>query len=170
MNKQQTETMQNTLAQNKNLLQNEQTLVNKQVGLNINKNSENLDDLLEFVKKETQTFKDISARGSSYVSIVKSENGTRFVINKATNEKLGYPTEIYIGYKDEHLMIFNAEGMAVNKLTVRQTKNKITIYNTKLVDEIINHFGIDFSEITSKSFAEGYFENKGREILYVKLL
>lgn len=169
MNKQQNEKMQNTLVQNKNLLQDKQTSVTKQVGLDISNNRENLDDLLDFITKETQTFKDISSRGSSFVSIVKSDNGTRFVINKATNEKLGFPTEIYIGYKDEHLMIFNAEGLAINKLKVKQTKNKIIIYNTKLVDEIISHFGVDFSNITSKSFAEGYFENKGREILYVKI-
>ncbi|MEK5489052.1 hypothetical protein [Lysinibacillus sp. FSL M8-0355] len=170
MNKLKNEAMQDTLAQNNNPLQDEQISVTKQVVLDINKNSENLDDLLEFVAKETKTFKDISARGSSYVSIVKSENGTRFVINKATNEKLGYPTELYIGYKDKHLMIFNAKGLSINKLTVKQTKNKITIYNTKLVDEIIKHFGIDFSNITSKSFAEGYYENKGRDVLYVKMV
>lgn len=91
-------------------------------------------------------------------------------INKATNEKLDYPTEIYIGYTDNHLMLFNAKGLNINKLTVKQTKNKITIYNTKLVDEIINHFGIDFSNITSKSFAEGYYEDKGRDVLYVKMV
>jgi len=170
MNEQKNGTTQDTQVKNNNLLDNGQISVTKQAGLDINKNSENLDDLLDFVTKETQTFKDISARGSSYVSIVKSENGTRFVINKATNEKLGYPNEIYIGYKDEHLMIFNAEGLSINKLAVKQTKNKITIYNTKLVDEIINHFGVNFTDITSKSFAEGYFENKVREILYVKLV
>lgn len=170
MNKPKNETMQDTLAKSNNPLHKGQTSVTKQVGLDISKNSENLDDLLDFVTKETQTFKDISARGSSYVSIVKSENGTRFVINKATNEKLGYPNEIYIGYKDEHLMIFNAEGLSINKLVVKQTKNKITIYNTKLVDEIINHFGVNFSGITSKSFAEGYYENKGRDVLYVKMV
>jgi len=168
MTNQQKETVQDTLKQMGKPINSEDLVASEQSGLAIDSDT-NLDSFLEFISTETQKFKNVAARGSSYVSIVKSENGTRLTISKFVNEKLGYPTELYIGYKDKHLMIFNAKGLQVDKCEVKKSSSKITLYNTNLVDEIINHFSIDFTGITSKSYSDGYFENKGREVLYVKL-
>lgn len=167
MNKKQFEKSQETTGAN--LQEGKEKLVSNDSQLNTVENVAVEDELMDFISNEVGNFNNISSRGSAFISIVKSENGTRLVINKDTNQKLGYPNEIYIGYKDEYLMLFNAENLNVNKLSVKQNKSKVNIYNTKLVNEVIKHFNLDFSNITSKSFAEGYFENKSRTILYVKL-
>ncbi|GEM_PF-2645736 len=116
-------------------------------------------------------FKNVSSGRGGFISIVKSTNGTRLTISKKVNEQLGYPKELFVGFEDEYLLIFNAEGLDVSNIKIpKNDKQKLTIYNTGLVNLIIDEFGLDYTDKTSQSFAEGYFENKGREILYVKLV
>ena len=135
-----------------------------------NKNA-GIDILQELVNQSSvKTFKSTTGKGG-YLSIVKSNNGTRLVISKQVNEKLGYPSEIFIGCEEDYLIIFNSQDTPIEGKKLPENKrDKITIYDTKLVNEIVGNFQLDYSEITSKSFANGRFENKGRPVLYVKMV
>lgn len=83
---------------------------------------------------------------------------------------MGYPSEIYFGCEDEYLILFNSQDTGIEGKKLPENKRgKLTIYDTTLVNGIIEEFHLDYSEVTSKSFVEGHYENKGRPVLYVKM-
>lgn len=168
MKKQSNEAMQNTV-KNENseveVTETSTTKISKSVTTN-----KGLEELKALAQKESQAFTDVSGRGSGLISIVSSKDGTRFTISKFANQKLGYPSEIYIGLQDEHIMIFNAEDMDLPAIRIKQEQGKIVIYNKKLVTDIIYKYSLNFTGITSKSFADGYFEVNARPIMYVKMV
>lgn len=105
------------------------------------------------------------------ISVVYSPQSIRLAINKAANEKLGYPTEIYFGCEGEYLFMFNSQGTSFEgKKISSNNKGKLLIYDAALVKSIVETFDLDYSNVTSKSFAEGYFKDKGRPVLYVKMV
>jgi len=133
--------------------------------------TEGFEALQELVNQSSVRKFSSSAGKGGYLSIIKSTNGTRLVISKSVNEELNYPSEIFIGCEKDHLIIFNSQDTPIEgKKLPENKKGKITIYDTKLVNEIIETFQLDYSGITSKSFAEGRLENKVRSILYVKMV
>lgn len=123
------------------------------------------------VNNKIKSFQNVSSGRGGFISIVKSTNGTRLTISKKVNEQLSYPMELFIGIEGDFLLIFNSEGLDAGNIKLEKNdKERLNIYNTSLVDSIIATFNLDYTGRTSRSFAEGYFENKGREILYVKLV
>lgn len=118
-----------------------------------------------------KAFQNVSSGRGGYISMVKSTNGTRFTISKQANEQLGYPKELFIGFEDEYLILFNAEGLdASNVKLSKNNKQKLSIYNTNLVNLIIEEFDLDYTDKTSQSFADGHYKDQGRPVLYVKMV
>lgn len=118
-----------------------------------------------------KAFQNVSSGRGGYISIVKSSNGTRLTISKQVNEQLGFPKELFIGFEDEYLIIFNAEGLDASNVKLQSNnKQKLTIYNTGLVNLIIEEFNLDYTDKTSQSFADGYIKEHGRPVLYVKMV
>lgn len=107
-----------------------------------------------------------------YISLVKAKrNGTRLTINKKSNERLGYPKELFVGFDNEYLVIFNAEGLdGANVKLDKNDKEELNIYRTSLVNLIIDEFNLDYSDRTSRSFSDGHFKDQGRPVLYVKMV
>ena len=122
-------------------------------------------------KNNIKSLSNVSSRRGGFISIVKATNGTRISINKHVNKELGYPTELFVGIEDEYLLIFNATGLGIGNAKLKSnTKDKLNIYNTALVDTIIKEFNLDYSDKTSQSFADGHFKDQGRPVLYVKMV
>lgn len=116
-------------------------------------------------------FNSVSNKRGGYISIVKSTNGTRLTISKKVNEHLGFPEELFIGFENEYLIIFNAKGLDASNVKLQSNnKQKLTIYNTGLVNLIIEQFNLDYTEKTSQSFTDGHFKEQGRPVLYVKMV
>lgn len=116
-------------------------------------------------------FNSVSNKRGGYISIVKSTNGTRLTISKKVNEHLGFPEELFIGFENEYLIIFNAKGLDASNVKLQSNnKQKLTIYNTGLVNLIIEQFDLDYTDKTSQSFTDGHFKEQGRPVLYVKMV
>lgn len=130
-----------------------------------------LEPLKEFVNQSSVKHLNSSLGKGSLLSIVKSTNGTRLSISKSVNEKLGYPSEIYFGCENEYLILFNSQDTGIEGKKLPENKRgKLTIYDTTLVNGIIEEFHLDYSEVTSKSFVEEQYEDKGRTVLYVRMV
>lgn len=134
--------------------------------------SENLQVLQSIIaNNKIKSFQNVTSSRGGFISIVKSTNGTRLTISKQVNEKLGYPSELFVGFEDDYLLIFNAEGTDASNIKLRNNdKQKLTIYNTGLVNLIIDEFELDYTDKTSQSFADGHFKEQGRPVLYVKMV
>lgn len=129
--------------------------------------SENLQVLQSIIaNNKIKSFQNVTSGRGGFISIVKSTNGTRLTISKQVNEKLGYPSELFVGFEDDYLLIFNAEGTDASNIKLRNNdKQKLTIYNTGLVNLIIDEFELDYTDKTSQSFADGHFKEQGRPVL-----
>lgn len=118
-----------------------------------------------------KTFNNVSSGRGGYISVVKSTKGTRLTINKKVNERLGYPKELFIGFDNEYLVIFNADGLDGGNIKLdKNEEDKLNIYNTNLVNLIIDEFNLDYTDRTSRSFSDGHFKDQGRPVLYVKMV
>lgn len=118
-----------------------------------------------------KSFNNVSSGRGSYISIVKSTNGKRLTISKKVNERLGYPKELFIGFDNDCLVIFNADGLDGGNIKLdKNEEDKLNIYNTNLVNLIIDEFNIDYTDKTSRSFSDGHFKDQGRPVLYVKMV
>lgn len=133
---------------------------------------ENLQALQSIMaNNKIKSFNNVSSGRGSYISIVKATNGTNLTISKKVNKELGYPKELFIGFDNEYLVIFNADGLdGANVKLDKNNKDKLNIYNTSLVNLIINEFNLDYSDRTSRSFSDGHFKDQGRPVLYVKMV
>lgn len=118
-----------------------------------------------------QTFHSASSGRGGFISVVKSPNGTRLTISKKVNKELGYPKELFIGFDNEYLVIFNADGLDGGNIRLdKNEKDILKIYNTNLVNIIIDEFNLDYTDRTSRSFSDGHFKDQGRPVLYVKMV
>lgn len=133
-------------------------------------NAKSIEDLQAFAKTKAQAFTAVTGRGSGLISIVSSKNGTRFVISKSANERLGFPEKIYIGFLPKQLVIFDADGTDLPAIKIKQDNDRVNIYNSQLVNQVINQYSLNFTGITSKSFSDGYFEDAAKTVLYVNMI
>lgn len=118
-----------------------------------------------------KTFHNASSGRGGFISVVKSPNGTRLTISKKVNKELGYPKELFIGFDNEYLVIFNADGLDGGNIRLdKNEKDILKIYNTNLVNVIIDEFNLDYTDRTSRSFPDGHFKDQGRPVLYVKMV
>lgn len=142
-------------------------VTNKEV---ISNSPKSLEDLQTFAKTQAKAFTKTTGRGSGLISIVSSKNGTRFVISKTANERLGFPEKIYIGFLPQQLVIFDAEGTDLPAIKIKQEHDRVNIYNSSLVNQIISQYTLDYTGITSRSFSDGYFEDAAKPLLYVNMV
>lgn len=122
-------------------------------------------------KNKIKMYQKTSSGRGGFISMVKATNGTCLKISKQVNEQLGYPMELFIGIEGDYLLIFNSEGLDVGNIIFdKNDKERLNIYNKSLVDSIIATFNLDYTDRTSRSFADGHFKEQGRPVLYVKMV
>ena len=142
-------------------------VTNKEV---VSNSLKSLEDIETFAKTQAKAFTNTTGRGQGLISIVSSKNGTRFVISKSANERLGFPKKIYIGFLPQQLVIFDAEGTDLPAIKIKQEHDRVSIYNSSLVNQIISQYTLDYTGITSRSFSDGYFEDAAKPLLYVNMV
>ncbi|UBR29384.1 hypothetical protein LCG60_22610 [Bacillus sp. SD-4] len=143
----------------------------KNVGLTVSSTAQKeLDEQLEeFLSTKVKAFSSVGNRGASFLSIVKADTGTSIRLTKDATAKLNNPTRLSVGFTGAYLVLCNADELNVSSYKGSFKNDRTIIYNTGLVEAIIKHFNLDFSNKTSISFSEGRYEQQGRVILYVKL-
>lgn len=87
------------------------------------------------------------------LNIVSTEkNGKRLRISKGLLEELGTPSTVQISVSDTELKIGKSLKNCQNNFQLTGAGD--TLYRSGLVDELTEHFGLDFSERSSLTFDE----------------
>ena len=143
----------------------------KNVGLTVSSTAQKEleEQLEEFLSKKVTAFSSVGNRGASFLSIVKADTGTSIRLTKDATAKLNNPTRLSVGFTGAYLVLCNADELNVSSYKGSFKNERTIVYNTGLVEAIIKQFKLDFSNKTSISFSEGYYKQRGRVILYVKL-
>lgn len=105
-------------------------------------------DLFDAVEPQAEDSSSGNHEGG--ITFVFHKNGKRIVLSKRVLNLLGNPVKVSIMFKNEYLIILNDSH---GKYTLRDSKLN-TIYNTTLIKETLDHFGIDYSENVCQTFSE----------------
>lgn len=97
------------------------------------------------------------------LSVVNSKNGKRVSIAKEVMEQIGQPTSIQIGFVDTRMVIGEYLGEAYTSYEVKVQGTKRIIYNKDLVEQITNHYKLDFSSRTSVTFSTATYKRMAGE-------
>lgn len=107
------------------------------------------------------TFLEVKGKGSRRgrgntrlsLNIVSTEkNGKRMKISKGLLEELGNPSSVQISASNTALKI--GENLKNCEVNFQLTGGGDTIYRSGLIDELTEHFGLDFTDMTSLTFDE----------------
>lgn len=104
------------------------------------------------------------------LSIVSSKDGKRLSFSNEVMEELENPVKIQIAMDDENLAISENLPDNENYFNVKLTGKKSIVYAADLVNEIIEHFDLDFSDVVCMTFHEVvYIENEESKIAVIKI-
>lgn len=126
----------------------------------------NIDDLIPCV---TKTVTRIPEAG--VMSVVNSaKNGTRIVISQQVQHTLQEPSSVQVGFIEDGMVLGAHIGDEYTSFNLRKHGAKRVIYNKGLVEQITNHFGLDFTNRTSITFhSVSYKKLNGQTIAIISL-
>lgn len=81
-------------------------------------------------------------------------NGKRLSISNALFDLLGQPKQLAIAFTDTQLALGSELPMNAQKYPFSPDKYTHIIYRSAVVHQIIKQFGLDFSDVTSKSYTD----------------
>lgn len=85
------------------------------------------------------------------LTIVNTErNGRRIKLSKGLLEEIGNPSSVQISVSDTALKI--GKSLKNCEINFQLTGGGDTIYKSSLIDQLTEHFGLDFSERSSLTF------------------
>lgn len=97
------------------------------------------------------------------LSVVNSKSGKRVSIAKEVIEQIGQPTSIQIGFVDTRMVIGKYLGEAYTSYEMKVQGTKRIIYNKDLVEQITNHYNLDFTSRTSVTFSTATYQRMAGE-------
>ena len=125
----------------------------------------NIDDLIPCV---TKTVTRIPEAG--VMSVVSAKNGTRIVISQQVQQNLQEPSSVQAGFIEDGMVLGAHLGDEYTPFNLKKQGAKQVIYNKGLVEQITNHFGLDFSNRTSITFHSiSYKKLNGQTIAIISL-
>lgn len=126
----------------------------------------NIDHLIPCV---TKTVTRIPEAG--VMSVVNSaKNGSRTIISQQVHNNLQEPSSVQAGFIEDGMVLGAYLGDEYTPFNLRKQGAKQVIYNKGLVEQITNHFGLDFSNRTSITFHSiSYKKLNGQTIAIISL-
>lgn len=126
------------------------------------------------VKSPKSKCKSKGVTSAGVMSIIKSKCGNRLSISPPVFKRLDNQKKIQLGFCEKHILIGTNLPEIYEKNVVKQEGKKSIkglIYNTGLINEIVDHFNLDFQGRTSMTFQEVRYESyKGKEVAYITIL
>jgi hypothetical protein len=108
------------------------------------------------IEIDTSKFSSAKSKASGdagSISIVNTtDNGKRFVGSKDFMGKINNPEKLQFAFDDTRILIGECIPDNNNSFKIRKSGKKFIIYAAELVNEITEHFGLDFSSCTSLTF------------------
>lgn len=94
------------------------------------------------------------------MSVVNSKNGKRVSIAKDVIESIGQPASIQVGFIDTRIVVGEYLGEAYTSYTLKKQGAKHIIYNKDLVEQVTNHYQLDFTNRTSVTFPKATYQRR----------
>lgn len=108
-------------------------------------------DMKELDVRSPKTMDNETSTREGGMTIVLHHNGKRLVFSKRILNKIGNTRRIKFGFAGDYLILIgsNEEGFLLRNMN----KHKV-IYNASLIREILDAYGIDYTEDLCRTFSD----------------
>lgn len=149
--------------------QEEKEELSEEVSISDNQDIMQEDDLRNFTASTSKTISKTSTEAGA-MSVINAKNSKRITLSSEVIYKLNNPNTISISFSDDSLAIAERLPNNDNLLKLRSSGKKGVIYSSGLVSEIIDKYGLDFSNRTSITFLEvNYVKCNGYTVAIIKI-
>lgn len=126
-------------------------------------------DLGNFKASTSKTISKISTE-AGVMSVINSKSCKRIVLSSEVIYKINNPNTISISFSDDSLAIAERLPNNDNLLKLKSSGKKGVIYSSRLVLEITDNYGLDFSNRVSITFSEvNYVKCNGYTVAIIKM-
>lgn len=109
-------------------------------------------DLSEFMPVKSTSKAKASTEAGVITIINSKKNGKRIILAKELVQKIKANGAINIVLANDAIVIASADAAIGNEFPFKVSGNKVIIYATDLINEITDHYDLDFSNCVSKTF------------------
>lgn len=123
----------------------------------------NLDEVVPSISKAVNRIPE-----AGVLTVVNSvKNGNRVAISREVHLKLGEPTALQVGFRQDCLILGQHLGDTYTTYTLKQQGAKQIIYSKELVKHITAHFQLDFSNRTSVTFHTVTYKKRDDQVIAI---
>ncbi|MFD2679258.1 hypothetical protein [Bacillus seohaeanensis] len=123
----------------------------------------NLDDVTPSISKTVSRIPE-----AGVLSVVNSkDNGKRVAIARDVHQKLSEPSSLQIGFMNNCMLLGKQLGDTYTSYPLRKQGAKQMIYSKALVEQITNHFQLDFSNRTSITFHSVTYKKMNDQVIAI---
>lgn len=125
-----------------------------------------LDEFMPAVSKPiTKT-----AVSNGLVSIIYAKTGKRITFDSTLIEDLGLEETLQVGYNDCHLLLGSNLSPQYKNRKLKKQGKKYVLYDSALIQELISHFKLDYTDVTSKTFNQvTYKQCQGNKVALITI-
>lgn len=108
---------------------------------------------------------------NSVLTVVKHKSSTRLTFSPEVIQKIGATENVQVALNPEGIAIGLGFTGDENYFPLKKFGKKFNIYSSQLVNEIIDDFSLDFSDVSSISFQRvRYLNNGSHKIAFFKII
>lgn len=108
---------------------------------------------------------------NSVLTVVKHKSGTRLTFSSEVIQKIGATKNVQVALNPEGIAIGLGLPGDENYFPLKIAGKKFNIYSSQLVNEIIEAFSLDFSNVSSISFQRvRYLNNGSHKVAFFKII
>ncbi len=134
----------------------------------------------DFSSIDLNSFKPVKARSQARgrrvtakasISIVCGDNGNRLTINQEIINYLGLIDKVQIGINQKQIILGKNLGPDFEEYQYKSSKTKATIYNKSLICYLVEHFDLDYTNLTSRTFTKvQYIKQNGYPVVVIEMV
>ncbi len=111
------------------------------------------------------------ATAKASISIVCGDNGNRLTINQEIIDYLGLSDKVQLGINKKQIILGKNLGPDFEEYQYKSSKTKATIYNKSLICYLVEHFDLDYTNLTSRTFTKvQYTKQNGYPVVVIEMV
>lgn len=104
------------------------------------------------------------------VSIIYAKTGKRITFDPTLIEDLGLEETLQVGYNNRQLLLGSNLSPNYKNRKFRKQGAKYVLYDAALIQELIQNFNLDYSEVTSQTFDDvTYKQHQGTKVALITI-
>ncbi len=123
-----------------------------------------------FLPSRSTPVSKVTSVSNGLVSIIYAKTGKRITFDPTLIEDLGLEETLQVGYNDCHLLLGSNLSPQYKNRKLKKQGKKYVLYDSALIQELISHFKLDYTDVTSKTFNQvTYKQCQGNKVALITI-